>query len=110
MTKVDLHIHITNDDKLLVNPERIKLIRFINTSGSLLKASEEMGISYNKAWKMLEAVNNASGNPVIKKVRGGKGGGGAVLTGHGLHILKEYEAIENMVNKFQEQLNTEINI
>lgn len=110
MTKVDLQIHISKENKLLVNPERIKLMRFINTSGSLLKASEEMGISYNKAWKMLEAVNNSSGIPVIEKVRGGKGGGGAVLTDYGLLILKEYKAIERVVNGFTDKLNTEINI
>ena len=110
MTKVDLHIHISKEDKLLVNPERIHLMRLVSTTGSLLKASKKMGISYNKAWKMLEAVNKASSVPVLEKIRGGKGGGGAILTDYGKLILKEYEAIESVVNRFKEKLNTEINI
>jgi molybdate transport system regulatory protein len=110
MTKVDLHINISNDDKLLVNQERVQLMRLIASTGSLLQASDKMGISYNKAWKMLEAVNAASASPVIEKVRGGKGGGGAVLTDYGKLILKEYEAIEKVVIQFKIKLNTEINL
>jgi molybdate transport system regulatory protein len=110
MTKVDLHINISNDDKLLVNQERVQLMRLIASTGSLLQASDKMGISYNKAWKMLEAVNAASASPVIEKVRGGKGGGGAVLTDYGKLILKEYEAIEKVVTQFKIKLNTEINL
>lgn len=110
MTIVDLHIHISNDDKLLVNQERIQLMRDIASTGSLSKASEKTGISYNKAWKILEAVNRVSGSPVLEKTRGGAGGGGAVLTNYGRLILKEYEAIEKAVNRFKVKLNTEINI
>lgn len=110
MTKVDLHIHISNDNKLLINPERIQLIRYIVTTGSLLKASEKMEISYNKAWKMLDSINKSSSSPIVEKVRGGKGGGGVILTSYGQLLLKEYEAIEFIVSKFNEKLNTEINI
>ncbi len=109
MTQVDLHIFISNNNQLLVNPERIMLLQCIDSTGSLLQASEKTGISYNKAWKMLEAVNTASGSPVLEKVRGGKGGGGAVLTEYGKLLLKEYKAIERCVEQFKQQLNTEIN-
>lgn len=110
MTKVDLHIHISDNDRLLVNPERIQLMKYIGSTGSLLKASAKMDISYSKAWKMLEAVNQASGSPVLEKVRGGKGGGGAILTNYGKLLIKEWEAIEKVVNQFKDQLNTEINL
>ncbi|WP_303922300.1 winged helix-turn-helix domain-containing protein [Draconibacterium sediminis] len=110
MTKVDLQIHISDNDKLIVNPERVQLLRMIASTGSLLKASEKMGISYNKTWKLLEAVNAASTSLVLEKARGGKGGGGAVLTDYGRFLLKEYEAIEKVVSQFTKKLNTEINI
>jgi molybdate transport system regulatory protein len=93
-----------------MNPERIRLMRFIESTGSLFKASEKMGISYNKAWKMLEAVNLASASPIFEKIRGGNGGGGAVLTEYGKFIFSEYEAIEKVVAQFNAKLNTEINI
>ncbi len=110
MTKVDLLINISREDKMIINPERIKLLLLVQSTGSLLRASEQMGISYNKAWNMLEAMNKASGKNLIQKVRGGKGGGGAQLTDYGLLILREYKAIEGMVKQFEEKLNTEINL
>lgn len=110
MVRVDLHIHISKSDSLLVNPERIMLMRLVLELGSMQKAAQRMGISYNKAWKIIEAMNIASGQPVIQKIRGGKGGGGAALTEYGYLILKEYDAIELMVNAFRQKLNTEINL
>lgn len=109
MIKVDLHIHISNNNKLLVNPERIYLLKQVALNGSLLKASLVTGISYNKAWKMMEAVNIAAAGPVLEKARGGKGGGGAILTEKGKLILKEFEAIEKLVRNFTSKLNTELN-
>jgi N-terminal domain of molybdenum-binding protein len=85
-------------------------MRLVLELGSMQKAAQRMGISYNKAWKIIEAMNIASGQPVIQKIRGGKGGGGAALTEYGYLILKEYDAIELMVNAFRQKLNTEINL
>lgn len=110
MIEVELHIQVTKEGKLFVNPERINLLRIIEKTGSLLTASKEIGISYNKAWKMLEVMNNTVDKPVVEKLRGGKGGGGAVITDFGKLILKEYEAMEEEVNRFAKKLNTEINL
>ncbi len=110
MTEVTLHTFIRKNDKLVLTPERINLLRIIAKTGSLLTASRTIGISYNKAWKMLDAVNTAVDGMVVEKLRGGKGGGGATLTEYGKFILSEYEAIEDQVSKFVKKLNTEINM
>ena len=108
MKKIELQIHVNYRNSLLLNPERIKLLRQIAKSGSLLKASEKLGISYNKAWNMLESLNLVSEDSVLEKIRGGKGGGGAALTKYGNQILEEYNAIEKVVNQFNEQLNKKL--
>jgi molybdate transport system regulatory protein len=110
MTEVELHIYVNKDGKLLVSPERICLLRWIHQTGSLLTASKQIGVSYNKAWKILEAMNTSSSKPIVEKLRGGKGGGGAVVTDFGRLILVEYNAMEKVVNEFKEKLNTEINL
>lgn len=110
MTEVSLQIQINQAGKLFITPERAQLLKLVTSQGSLLKASCEMNISYNKAWKMLETMNNISGKPLVEKVRGGKGGGGATVSDYGKFILKEYEAIEKMVMKFNKKLNMEINL
>ena len=110
MTEVELHIFINKGGKLLLNPERIKLLRTIQETGSLLTASKQTGISYNKVWKILDAMNNTTNKNVIEKIRGGKGGGGAVVTEYGKLILEEYNAIEKAVDRFTKKLNVEIKL
>jgi molybdate transport system regulatory protein len=110
LTEVELHIYINKAGKMLINPERINLLRWIHKTGSLLKASREIGVSYNKAWKILEAINTVSNKPVVKKIRGGKGGGGAQITDYGMLVLTEFEAMERVIEGFTKKLNTEINI
>jgi len=109
MTEVELHIHVKNNGKLLVTPERIALLRNIEKSGSLLTAAKELGISYNKAWKLIDATNKAVDKPVVAKLRGGTGGGGATVTEYGKTILKEYEMMEQVVASFTKKFNSEIN-
>lgn len=110
MTEVELHIYVNKAGKLLINPERINLLRWIYRTGSLLKASKEIGVSYNRAWNILEAINTVSSKPVVNKIRGGKGGGGAKITDYGMLILSEFEAMERVIEGFTKKLNTEINI
>ncbi len=110
MTEVELHIHVNKDGKLLVTPERITLLRLIEQTGSLLTASKKIGISYNKAWKMIDAMNSISSSPIVAKQRGGSGGGGAVVTDFGRLILEEYKAMEKVVAQFTRKFNAEINM
>ncbi len=110
MTEVELHIHIKKGGNLLVTPERMNLLRLIDSTGSLLTASKKIGISYNKAWKMLDAINNAVNEPIVVKTRGGVGGGGAVITDYGKLVLKEYELIEKEIKNYVKKLNTELNM
>jgi molybdate transport system regulatory protein len=110
MTEIDLHIHINKSGGLFLTPERVQLLKLVNSTGSLLKASGEMGISYNKAWKMMDDMNKITGNSLVDKTRGGKGGGGAVVSEYGIFILKEYDAIEKAVMQFNKKLNLEINL
>ncbi len=110
MTEVELPIHVNKDGKLLVTPERINLLRLIEETGSLLTASKQVGVSYNKAWKMIDAMNSISSSPVVSKQRGGNGGGGAVVTDFGRLILEEYAIMEKVVSKFTQKFNAEINM
>lgn len=108
MIEVDLNICINEDGNNLLNRERVALLRCIQSSGSLLLASREMGISYNKTWKMIAEMNQATHSAMVEKVRGGRGGGGATLTAFGKLVLSEYDYIEHQVYLFKEKINIEI--
>lgn len=108
MIEINLQIFITRDGDTLLTPERVSLLRSLQKSGSLHLASKELGISYNKAWKMIYTMNAATQNTVVEKSRGGSGGGGTALTSFGQLIMAEYESIEKEVKAFNNKINNEI--
>ena len=110
MTEVELYIKIRKEGNAVVDPEGVSLLRAIAETGSLITASAKVGISYNKAWKTVEAINRTAEKPLVEKLRGGNGGGGARITEYGYFILGEYGAIEKEVRLFTDKLNVEINI
>ncbi len=110
MTEVELYIKIRKEGNTVVNPEGVNLLRAIAETGSLITASAKVGVSYNKAWKTVEAINRTARKPLVEKLRGGNGGGGARITDYGSFILGEYGAIEREVKLFADRLNVEINL
>jgi len=108
MVEVNLQIFIARDGSTLLTPERVQLLRLIQAGGSLHMAAKESKISYNKAWKMIDAMNTATQKTIVEKTRGGSGGGGTALTSFGELILSEYNSIEKEVKIFNDKINNEI--
>lgn len=77
-----------------LGPGKIALLEHIGRLGSISAAAREMGMSYRRAWLLVEAMNQAFREPVVTAVSGGKRGGGAVLTPFGADVLARYRKIE----------------
>ena len=54
-----------------------------------------MGMSYKRAWELVSTMNAMFQAPVVARMRGGPGGGGAVLTEAGREVLELYRAFES---------------
>ena len=74
-------------------PGQAELLRGIRDSGSISSAGRAMGMSYKRAWSLVEDMNAAFVAPLVETARGGTGGGGARLTETGTEVLARYEAI-----------------
>ena len=68
-----------------------RLMRGIETTGSLRAAAMSMGMAYTKALKLIRNAENALGFPLISSSAGGKDGGGSSLTEAGKEWLQRYE-------------------
>lgn len=77
-----------------LGPGKITLLEHIGRLGSISAAAREMGMSYRRAWLLVEAMNQAFREPVVVAASGGKRGGGAVLTDFGMDVLSRYRKIE----------------
>lgn len=77
-----------------LGPGKIALLEAISRTGSISGAAREMGMSYRRAWLLVEAMNKGFTQPVVTAATGGKRGGGAVVTDFGLALLERYRKIE----------------
>lgn len=93
-------IWIEADGNILLGEGRVSLLKGIEDTGSLSKAAKSLGMSYKKAWSLIDAVNSRAQQPVITTSVGGKGGGGAKLTPYGKSLVNAFETINKNCWKF----------
>ena len=75
-------------------PGKAELLRHIAATGSIRTAATEMGLSYDRAWKLVRAMNGLFREPLVVVARGGGTGGGASLTPLGEEVLVRYTHME----------------
>jgi molybdate transport system regulatory protein len=77
-----------------LGPGRADLLEAIEASGSISGAAREMGMSYRRAWNLVDAMNKEFRTPLVQTSAGGRKGGGAVVTDLGREVVKRYRTIE----------------
>jgi len=78
-----------------MGPGKAELISRINATGSISAAARQMNMSYLRAWKLVEAINNSFVEPVVLTAIGGKRGGGATVTAFGQQLVVQFRAMED---------------
>ena len=81
------------DDIKFFGPGRVELLEHIDETGSIVKASKAMGMSYKKAWAMVDAMNTYGQQPYVITHKGGQQGGGAELTETGKKVIEAYKRL-----------------
>src|SRR5690606_25527357 len=74
------------------------LLGLIRETGSISAAGRAMDMSYRRAWLLVDEMNRLFRLPVVESQRGGKQGGGAVVTAFGETLLARYMAIEERMH------------
>jgi molybdate transport system regulatory protein len=81
-----------------LGPGKIALLEAIRTCGSVSEAARRMGISYRRAWLLLDSVNKSFDTPATMNSVGGRGGGGAEVTPFGILLIERYREVERKLN------------
>ncbi|PZQ99718.1 MAG: hypothetical protein DI533_03445 [Cereibacter sphaeroides] len=79
----------------MLGPGKADLLQLIRDTGSISAAGRRMGMSYKRAWMLVEEMNAVFREPLVDSARGGSGGGGARLTEAGVRVLALYRALED---------------
>jgi molybdate transport system regulatory protein len=78
-----------------LGPGKIKLLECIDHEGSISAAGRVMGMSYRRAWLLVDNINSMFAAPAVETQHGGAKGGRAVLTKFGRKIVTEYREMED---------------
>ena len=89
-----LTLRIDFDQQRRLGPGKAQLLELIAEHGSISSASRAMGMSYRRAWKLVEELNFMFRERLVTAQTGGAGGGHAELTPSGREVLALYRALE----------------
>ena len=80
-----------------LGPGKVRLLELIGEHGSISAAARAMGMSYRRAWTLVDSLNASFGTPLVAAKPGGAGGGGAQLLPAGAEAVRLYRALEATV-------------
>ena len=92
--KLKVKIYIENEDDKFMGIGVLWLLQKISSCGSLRAAAIELGISYSKAFRMIENLEKSLGHDVLSRKRGGASRSGATITPYGLAFMNLYDGFQ----------------
>jgi molybdate transport system regulatory protein len=101
-----LKAQILVDGEIALGPGKADLLDAIAAQGSISAAGRALGLSYRRAWLMVDAMNRLFAEPLVQTSRGGPGG--AALTAEGRAVLALYRQLEQSLRVGAEGTATDL--
>jgi len=79
---------------IAMGPGKADLLEAIEHTGSISAAARSLGMSYRRAWLLVDTMNQCFKSPVVETLTGGQRGGGARVTELGHDVLTRYLAMD----------------
>jgi molybdate transport system regulatory protein len=80
--------------EMVLGPGKVDLLEAIGRTGSISAAGRELGMSYRRAWLLVDALNHMFPQVLVTAATGGSHGGGAKLTDYGRGVAAAYRRVE----------------
>lgn len=94
MAAKNIKVRIYRGNEPAIGPGKADLLEAIARSGSISAAARSMGMSYKRAWDLVDTMNRSFKQPLVATAKGGQQGGGAELTAFGQEVLCRYRELE----------------
>jgi molybdate transport system regulatory protein len=94
MDESRLTVRIDFGSERALGPGKVRLLEAIGETGSISRAGRALGMSYRRAWLLVDDLNRCFRAPVVATQPGGAKGGGAALTAFGRELIATYRSIE----------------
>jgi molybdate transport system regulatory protein len=96
---VGARLRIVLEPDIAIGPGKADLLEGIRETGSIAAAGRRLGMSYKRAWYLVETMNRCFRRPLVEASKGGRAGGGARLTELGQEVLARYRRMETLTSE-----------
>ncbi|MFB9078668.1 winged helix-turn-helix domain-containing protein [Flavobacterium procerum] len=100
---IEVRVWIEETEGPFLGIGKIWLLENIRKTGSITNAAKEMKMAYRQAWQLVEEMNRRAESPLVEKLLGGKGGGGARLTEAGEKAIAIFYEVEKRIKEFAQK-------
>ncbi len=98
LPNLKITLRLLHDGEIAMGPGKAELLEAIHKTGSIAAAGKTMNMSYRRAWLLVDVMNRSFAEPLVLAAKGGKHGGGTVLTPMGLQVLAHYRKMNTAVH------------
>jgi molybdate transport system regulatory protein len=95
--RIKLKLQVYCDDEIAIGPGKAELLDAIGNTGSISAAARSLGMSYRRAWLLVDVMNRCFAEPLVATKPGGGKSAGAQMTPHGRAVLTAYRGLSQQV-------------
>ena len=96
---VRFRLRVRQGEHIAIGPGKVALLEAIQEHGSISAAARSLGMSYRRAWLLIDELNHALASPATSSEQGGQRGGGSALTPVGEALIRLYRSIEQEAHR-----------
>lgn len=93
-SQLKIQARLLLEDEIAFGPGKADLLDAIAETGSISAAAKKMGMSYRRAWLLVDAMNRCFEKPLVETATGGVQGGGTRLTETAIELLNSYRELQ----------------
>jgi len=97
MARLKLKLQLYCGDEIAMGPGKADLLEAIQRTGSISAAGRDLGMSYRRAWMLVDTMNRCFAKPLVETHPGGGKNAGARVTAEGEKALAAYRALSAQV-------------
>ena len=94
--QIGARLRIVLGKDIAIGPGKADILEGIRETGSIAAAGRGLGMSYKRAWLLVESMNRCFKKPLVEATKGGHAGGGAHLSALGEEVLQRYRSMQTL--------------
>jgi molybdate transport system regulatory protein len=93
-----LRVWLESDGHVVLGRGRVQLLEAIERHHSIRRAALSLGMSYRRAWLLVQSINSASDTRLVEATKGGNTGGGAIVTSYGKEAIRRFHRLDRALH------------